>query len=96
MKRRTIILFRGNNLASLHPNKKLVGSGLKRKHSRHYHHGGAIALPSFDRLSLHSPVSTAVAHTMPSISSINDFITHRGGAILKSRPKGKKPIKFLM
>jgi hypothetical protein len=92
--RRNIILFRGNKVASLHPNRQLIGSGFKRKHSRHYTHGGAIALPSFlNKLSL-DPVSTAVVHTMP--HSISDFITHRGGAILKTRPKGKKPIKFLL
>ena len=93
--RRNIILFRGNNVASLHPNKQLIGSGFRRKHSRHYNHGGAIALPSFlNKLSL-DPVSNLVSHPMPH-GMINDFITHQGGAILKTRPKGKKPIKFLL
>ena len=91
--RRTIILFRGNKVASLHPNRQLIGSGFRRKHSRHYTHGGAIALPSFlNKLSL-DPISTAVVHAIPQVS---DFITHKGGAILKARPKGKKPIKFLL
>jgi hypothetical protein len=92
--RRNIILFRGNKVASLHPNRQLIGSGFKRKHSRHYTQGGAISLPSFlNKLSL-DPVSTAVVQSMP--QGISDFITHRGGAILKARPKGKKPIKFLL
>jgi hypothetical protein len=102
--RRNIILFRGNKVVSLHPNKLLIGSGLRRKHSRHYNHGGAIALPSFfSKLNL-DPVpfsSTLVSPPAGGIirgpqSMINDFITHKGGAILKARPKGKKPIKFLL
>jgi hypothetical protein len=107
--RRNLILFRGNNIASLHPNKQLIGSGFRRKHSRHYNHGGAIALPSFfNKLNL-DPVPLAhnnlVSVPIPRgfdeglrvpQSMINDFITHKGGAILKTRPKGKKPIKFLL
>ena len=96
--RRNIILFKGNNVASLHPNKLLIGSGFRRKHSRHYNHGGAIALPSFlNKLSL-DPASDAVVRPLfqNTLPGINDFITHKGGAILKTRPKGKKPIKFLL
>ena len=92
--RRTIILFRGNKVASLHPNRQLIGSGFKRKHSRHYTQGGAISLPSFlNKLSL-NPASTAVVQSMP--QDISNFITQKGGAILNARPKGKKPIKFLL
>jgi len=92
--RRIIILFRGNKVASLHPNRQLIGSGFKRKHSRHYTQGGAISLPSFlNKLSL-NPASTAVVQSMP--QDISNFITHKGGAILNARPKGKKPIKFLL
>lgn len=88
--RHNVILFRGNNLASMHPNNQIIGSGFRKKHSRHYHHGGAIALPTFL-----SKLSLAPANDHRT-SSISDFITHRGGSLLKARPKGKKPIKFLM
>ena len=100
--RRNIILFRGNKVASLHPNRQLIGSGFKRKHSRHYTQGGAISLPSFlNKLSL-NPVSTAVARGSTPLTpfampkDISNFITQKGGAILNARPKGKKPIKFLL
>ena len=100
--RRIIILFRGNKVASLHPNRQLIGSGFKRKHSRHYTQGGAISLPSFlNKLSL-NPASTAVARGSTPLTpfavpqDISNFITQKGGAILNARPKGKKPIKFLL